>query len=361
MTKSKKLRPLVPNSSVETLCMAMFRAGVTETSYPQHPGMTGSELAEMTELEKSPTIKTAAGMVNSGRLVITTPEKRTNRRYVLSAAQVFQCAEVLRAQPEQPVQPEQPEQSKSKLIQREILKSLHAGGQFTSGQIRAMIRDHGFRANSVYSQLWYMYLRRMIHRSGVPGEYVYSLPTQPAETAELLTPPTFESQMLEALSGGHQLTSGEIASLLAERGFSPTSVPSQLYKMWKQGKLQRSGVPGCYVYRLPTQPAEDTEPAEHTEPAETAELSNSDHTDSSIVQATIDAFHQAGEPLSDEQIEALHHMHPDRHRVLCDRVAAKALAKVRQEREAREARETALFEEYLQAAVEAEQMELLDT
>jgi len=79
------------------------------------------------------------------------------------------------------------------------------------------------------------------------------------------------------------------------------------------------------------------------------------------VQATIDAFHQAGEPLSDEQIEALHHMHPDRHRVLCERVRAKALAKVRQEREAREARETALFEEYLQAAVEAEQMDLLDT
>jgi hypothetical protein len=74
------------------------------------------------------------------------------------------------------------------------------------------------------------------------------------------------------------------------------------------------------------------------------------------VQATIDAFHQAGEPLSDEQIEALHHMHPDRHRVLCDRVAAKAKAKARQEREARE---TALFEEYLQAAVEADQMELL--
>jgi len=46
-------------------------------------------------------------------------------------------------------------------------------------------------------------------------------------------------------------------------------------------------------------------------------------------------------------------MHPDRHRVLCDRVAAKAKAKARQERE------TALFEEYLQAAVEADQMELL--
>ena len=280
MTKTKRVRPLVPNSRVETLCTAMFRAGVTETSYPQHSGMTGAELAELAQLEKSATIKSAASMVNSGRLVITTPHRQNHRRYVLSAAQVAQCAEVLRVQPEQAVSAEQPVQTISQFIQREILKVLHAGVQLTSGQIRSMLRDHGFRSNAVYSQLWYMYLARMIHRSGLAGSYVYSLPTQPAE---------------------------------------------------------------------------------HTEPAETAEPSNSDHADSSIVQATINAFHQAGEPLSDEQIEALHHMHPKRHRVLCDRVAAKAKAKARQEREAREARETALFEEYLQAAVEAEQMELIDT
>jgi hypothetical protein len=34
MTNTETLSPLVPNSNVETLCMAMFCAGVTETSYP---------------------------------------------------------------------------------------------------------------------------------------------------------------------------------------------------------------------------------------------------------------------------------------------------------------------------------------
>jgi hypothetical protein len=200
-----------------------------------------------------------------------------------------------------------------------------------------------------------------LQRSGPSGSYVYSLPTQPAETAEPSTPVSIKSQIIEVLAGGHRFTSGEIASSLASFGFDSSSVLSRLSIMWKQGKLQRSGVPGYYAYSLPTQSAEHTKPAEHTEPAETAEPSNSDHTEPSIVQATIDAFHQAGEPLSDEQIEALHHMHPDRHRVLCDRVAAKAKTRARQEREAREAREAALFEEYLQAAVDAEQMDLLDT
>jgi len=261
MTKTKGVRPLVPNSHVETLCMAMFRAGVTETSYPAHPGMTGPELAELSQLTNEQATKSASGMVNSGRAVITTPEKLSHRRYVLSAEQTAQCAARLRHQP--------------KL--------------------------------------------------------------------------TLCEQIIEFLAGARQLTSSEIISLAASFGWGSGSVYNRLTSMWREGELQRSGPSGSYVYSLPTQPAE------------TAEPSNSDHTEPSIVQATIDAFHQAGEPLSDEQIEALHHMHPDRHRVLCERVRAKAKAKARQEREAREARETALFEEYLQAAVEAEQMDLLDT
>ena len=345
MTKTKGLRALVPNSYVETLCMAMFRAGVTETSYPAHPGMAGAELAELAQLTKTQAIKSAAAMVERGRAVVTTPHKRTHRRYVLSAAQVVQCAARLRGTG----------QETRLTLFEQIIDMLAGARHLTSSEIVDLAAGQGFAANSVHNRLTTMWKEGQLHRSGSFRSYVYSLPTQPAETAEPLTPVTIEGQIVEALSGGRQLTTGEIASSIAMGGVRKNSVYTQLRRMWKRGEVQRSGEPGCYAYSLLTQPAE------HTEPAETAELSNSDHTDPSIVQATIDAFHQAGEPLSDEQIEALHHMHPDRHRVLCDRVAAKALAKVRQEREAREAHETALFEEYLQAAVEAEQMELLDT
>ena len=428
MTKPKALKPLVSGSHVEMLCMAMFRAGVTETSYPAHPGMTGTTLAKMVQITTDQATKSISGMARRGRAVVTTPHKLTFRRYVLSAAQVAQCAAILRGQV-----PQRPTLS---ALEEQIVEALSGGRQLTSGEIIPLLRASGRSAGAVYGCLYTMWKQGTLRRSGVSGEYTYSLPTEPAETAEPSTPATIESQIvealsdgceltiselvslpamrrlnkgsvytqlrrmlkrgevqrsglsgyyvyslptepaehtetaetaepstpatienqvIEALSGGRQLTGGELASLLAERGFRPGSVPSQISKMWKRAKLQRSGAHGSYVYSLPTQSAE------HTEPAETTEPSNSDHTEPSIVQATIDAFHQAGEPLSDEQIEALHHMHPDRHRVLCDRVAAKAKAKARQEREAREARETALFEEYLQAAVEAEQMDLLDT
>lgn len=358
MTKPRALRPLVPNSNVETLCMAMFCAGVTETSYPAHPGLTGSELGELSQLTTEQATSSAAWMARCGRAVITTPDKLSYRRYALSAAQAAQCAATLRGQvPQRPKVP----------LSEQIIKFLAGARQLTSSEIVSLATSLGWGSGSVYNLLSKMWKQGELQRSGPSGCYTYSLPTQPAEhtkpaeTVEGSTPVTIESHIIEFLAGGHRFTSGEIASSIASFGFDSSSVFSRLTKMWKQGKLQRSGVPGYYAYSLPTQSAEHTKPAEHTEPAETAEPSNSDHTEPSIVQATIDAFHQAGEPLSDEQIEALHHMHPDRHRVLCDRVAAKAKAKARQEREAREARETALFEEYLQAAVEAEQMDLLDT
>jgi len=268
MTKPRALRPLVPNSNVETLCMAMFCAGVTETSYPVHPGMTGFELGELSQLTTDQATSSAAWMARCGRAVITTPSKLSYRRYVLSAEQTAQCAATLRGQGRQ--RPKVP-------LSEQIIKFLAGARQLTSSEIVSLATSLGWGSGSVYNLLSKMWKQGELQRSGPSGCYTYSLPTQPAEhtkpaeTVEGSTPVTIESHIIEFLAGGHRFTSGEIASSLARFGFDSSSVLSRLTKMWQQGELQRSGVPGYYAYSLPAEPAETAEPAEHTEPAEPAE------------------------------------------------------------------------------------------
>lgn len=92
--------------------------------------------------------------------------------------------------------------------------------------------------------------------------------------------------------------------------------------------------------------------------ADTADQPGNGLTCGNIVSKTIDAFRQADEELSVNQIEAMMRMHPDRHEVLQQCAAVIARNKTKSDAEFH-AKETKLFKKYLQTLVEAQQEKLL--